>query len=78
MGLPLYQHPDGGLLLVDDSRPRRITSAKELAPLLIDNIRIAVTKNGKYHGESAWLRRVLNNMLMSRSFLSNFRRSRTS
>src|SRR5690606_32161411 len=27
----LYQHPEGGLVLVEDNRPRRITSAKELA-----------------------------------------------
>jgi hypothetical protein len=71
--LKLYQHPDGGLVLVEDGRPRRITTAKELAPLLIDNIRIAVTKNGKYHGERP-ADSVLNNMLASRTFLANFRR----
>lgn len=47
----LCQHPDDGLMLIEDSRPRRIASARELAPLLIDNIRISVTKEGKYHGE---------------------------
>lgn len=74
LGLPLFQHPDGGLLLVEDNRPRRITSAKELAPLLIDNIRIAVTKNGKYQGERP-AEAVLNNMLMSRTFLGHFQRA---
>lgn len=69
----LHSHPDGGLILVEDGRPRRITSAKELAPLLIDNIRIAVTKNGKYHGERP-ADSVLNNMLASRTFLSHFRK----
>src|SRR4051812_3676675 len=39
----LYGHPDGGLLLVEEDRPRRIATAKELAPFLIDNIRIKVT-----------------------------------
>jgi len=58
---------------VEDGRPRRITTAKELAPLLIDNIRIAVTKNGKYHGERV-ADAVLNNMLASRTFLQHFRR----
>ncbi len=69
--LPLYQHPDGGLILVNEGRPRRIATAKELAPLLIDHIRIAVVKNGKYHGERV-AEGTLNNMLMARSFLSNF------
>jgi len=67
----LYQHPDGGLVLIEDSRPRRITSARELAPLLIDHIRIAVIKNGNYHGERI-AEATLNNMLLSRSFLGNF------
>lgn len=71
--LQLFQHPDGGLILVEDGRPRRITSAKELAPLLIDNIRIAVTKNDKYHGERV-PDSVLNNMLASRTFLQHFHR----
>jgi hypothetical protein len=73
LGLQFYQHPDGGLLLVEDNRPRRITSSKELAPLLIDHIRITVTKDGKYHGERL-AEATLNNMLWSRSFLKNFRR----
>lgn len=71
LGLPLYQHPDGGLILVNEGRPRRIATAKELAPMLIDNIRISVIKNGKYHGERV-PDGTLNNMLMARSFLSNF------
>jgi hypothetical protein len=48
--MPLYEHAEGGLIFVEGGRPHRITSAKELAPFLIDRIRIAVTKNGKYHG----------------------------
>jgi hypothetical protein len=70
--LALYRHPDGGLLLIEDGQPRRIESAKQLAPLLIDSVRIAVTKNGKYTGEKP-ADGVLNNMLSSRSFLGNFR-----
>lgn len=74
LGLPLYQHPDGGLILIEENRPHRIATAKELAPLFIDHIRIAVTKNGKYHGERV-AEATLNNMLMSRSFLNNFRKA---
>ena len=69
----IYRHPDNGLLLVEDDRPRRIASAKELAPLVIDNIRISVTKKGKYQGEKP-SDAILNNMISSRNFLSNFRR----
>jgi len=72
LNLQLYQHRDGGLLLVEGVQARHITSAKELAPLLIDNVRIAVTKNGKYQGEKP-SDSVLTNMLSSRSFLNNFR-----
>ena len=69
--LQLYRHPDGGLLVVEEGQARRVTAAKELAPLLIDNVRIAVSKNGKYTGEKP-ADSVLNNMLASRSFLANF------
>ena len=69
----IYRHPDSGLLLVEDDSPRRIASAKELAPLVIDNIRISVTKKGKYQGEKP-SDAILNNMLSSRNFLGNFRR----
>lgn len=71
LNLSLYQHPEGGLLLVENGQARRITSAKEVAPLLIDHIRIAVVKNGKYQGEKP-SDSVLTNMLGSRSFLDNF------
>ena len=71
--MPLYEHAEGGLLFVEGNRPHRITSAKELAPFLIDHIRITVTKNAKYHGEKP-SDSVLNNMLRSRSFLDNFLR----
>ena len=72
LNLQLYRNPDGGLLLIDTNQARPITSARELAPLLIDNVRIAVTKNGKYTSEKP-ADGVLNNMLSSRSFLGNFR-----
>jgi hypothetical protein len=71
--LRLYEHAEGGLLLVEGDRPHRIRSATELAPFLIDHIRITVTKNGKYHGEKP-SDSVLNNMLRSRTFLNNFLR----
>src|SRR5690606_37808170 len=71
--LQLFQHPDGGLILVEDGRPRHITTAEALAPLLIDNIRITVKKNNEYHGERV-PDPVLNNMLASRTFLQHFRR----
>jgi hypothetical protein len=73
MPLELYQHSDGGLLLVEGTLGHRIATAKELAPLLIDNIRIRVTKNGKYTSEKP-ADSILNNMLHSRSFLGNFHR----
>lgn len=72
LGLPLYAHRDGGLLIVEGENARRIRNAKELAPLLIDNIRIAVSKNGKYIGEKP-SDSILGNMLASRCFLANFR-----
>lgn len=68
----LYRHPDGGLLLVEDGRPRRIKSAKDLSPLLIDTIHIRVWKEQGKRAE--WLgQTVLGDMLHSRSFLGNFR-----
>jgi len=69
--LKLYRHPEGGLMMIDGNQAVRITSAKGLAPLLIDNIRISVSKNGKYVGEKP-ADGVLNNMLSSKSFLTNF------
>lgn len=69
----LYRHPEGGLVFVEEFVPRRIKSARELAPLLIDHIRISVTKDGKYHGERLG-EATLNNMLLSRSFLDCFRK----
>src|SRR5262249_7584279 len=46
--------------------------AKELAPLLIDNVVIAVIKNGKYHGDRVG-EATLGNMLHAKSFLHHFR-----
>jgi hypothetical protein len=71
--IPLFAAADCGLILPEASRIRRITSAKELAPLLIDHVRISVTKNGKYHSERP-SDSILNNMLASHSFLQNFKR----
>ena len=58
--------------MIEEGQPIRILSARELAPLLIDSVKLAVTKNGKYSGEKP-ADGVLNNMLRSRSFLDNFR-----
>lgn len=68
----LYCHPDGGLVLIEHDRPRRITTAKELAPFLIDTVRIHIEKNGKYHAERP-SDSTLSSMLRSRSFLDSFR-----
>ncbi len=67
----LYRHSEGGLVRVDGDRLHRITSAKELGPMLIDNVRISIFKNGKYSAEKPSAS-VLNDMLLSRSFLDNF------
>jgi len=67
----LYHHPDGGLVLVEYGRPRRIKSAKELSPLLIDNIHIRVWKEEGKRAEHLG-QTVLGDMLNSRSFLDNF------
>jgi hypothetical protein len=67
----LFQQAGAGLLRVVDQEPRPITTAKELSPLVIDNIRITVTKNGKYHGQRI-PSEVLGDMLRSRHFLGNF------
>lgn len=69
----LYQYQDKGLLLVEGGRPKRILSAKELSPVLIDNIRLSVWKAGKYHAEMP-SDGILNKMLASKSFLNSFRR----
>jgi hypothetical protein len=66
----LYHHPDGGLLLVEAGRPRRIRSARELSPLLIDTLHIRVWKEGKRAERLS--QAVLADMLLSRSFLDNF------
>jgi len=71
----LFRHADGGLVVVEDNRPRRIMSAQELAPLLIDTIRVNITKDGKYQGERISTTN-LNDMLRSRHFLDNFARIR--
>jgi hypothetical protein len=67
----LYRHPDGGLVLVEAVRPRRIRSAKELSPLLIDNIDIRVWKEEGKRAERL-SQTVLGDMLYTHSFLDNF------
>ena len=67
----LYRHPDGGLVLVEAGRPRRIKSAKELSPLLIDNIHVRVWKVEGKRAERL-NQAVLGDMLNSRSFLDSF------
>ena len=69
--LSLYRHPDGGLVLVDHGRPHRIVTARELAPLLIDHIRILVTRNGKHYAERV-SDATLSHMLRARCFLNQF------
>ena len=71
LNMGLYRHSEGGLIQVDGDRSHRIMSAKELGPLLIDNLRIRISKNGKYHSEKPSAA-VLNDMLLSRCFLDNF------
>jgi len=72
LNLHLYQAADGGgLIQVDGSKVRRIATAKELAPMLIDSVRIHVIKKGKYHGERL-SEPTLGNMLHAKSFLNNF------
>ncbi|MBB03196.1 MAG: hypothetical protein CMJ47_11155 [Planctomyces sp.] len=69
--LGLYRHRDGGLLLDDNGIATRITTAKQLTPLLVDAIRMAVIKEGKHKGEHP-SDSILNTMLASRTFLDNF------
>ena len=67
----LYRHPDGGLVLVEEEHPRRVRSAKELSPLLIDHINIRVWKEEGKRSERLG-QAVLGDMLRSRSFLDRF------
>ncbi len=68
-----YRACQGGLILVlPGNEVRHIATAKELAPLLIDTIRIKVTKEGKLHGELPGTT-ILNHMLRSERFLAAFR-----
>jgi len=45
-----YRHADGGLLLDDNGTAIRITTAKQLTPLLVDTVRMEVIKDGKHKG----------------------------
>lgn len=69
--LGLYRHREGGLLLDDNGTATRITTAKQLTPLLVDAVRMAVIKDGKHKGEHP-SDSILNTMLASRAFLDNF------
>ena len=74
LNLELYQAADGdGLLLVDNGTVHRIATAKDLSPLLIDNVRIRIFKDGKYRGERI-SQSILSDMLGSKAFLGHFRR----
>lgn len=68
----LYRHPEKGLVMVEGNRPVRIKSAKELSPLLIDHIHIRVWKEENKQAERL-NQTVLGDMLLSWSFLDNFR-----
>ena len=71
--LRLFQTAEGdGLIHVASDRVRRIAKAKELVPLLIDNVVIPVIKNGKYHGDRV-SQVTLGNMLHANSFLHHFK-----
>lgn len=73
LNLQLYQAADGGgLIQVDGGKVRRIATAKDLAPMLIDSVRIHVIKKGNYHGERIG-EASLGNMLHAKSFLGNFK-----
>jgi hypothetical protein len=67
----LYRHPDEGLVLVEANRPRRIRSAKELSPLLIDTVHIRVWREEGKRAERLG-QAVLGDMLNSRSFRDEF------
>jgi hypothetical protein len=70
--LQLYRTAEGdGLIQVDGEKVRRIATAKELSPLLIDHLDITVIKNGKYHGDRV-SEVTLGNMLHAKSFLRHF------
>jgi hypothetical protein len=72
MPLQLYQTAEGdGLLQIDGDRVRRITDARQLNTLLMDNVCVRVFKNGKYHGEQI-NQGVLATMLKSKVFLNKF------
>jgi hypothetical protein len=71
--LQLYRTDEGeGLIRVEGEKVRRISTAKELAPLLIDNVVIAVIKNGKYHGDRV-SEATLGNMLHAGCFSRHFK-----
>jgi hypothetical protein len=69
----LYQSADGdGLIQIMGGKVRRIATARDLTSLLIDYVRIAVIKNGKYQGERI-ASETLTAMLHAKVFLKNFR-----
>lgn len=71
--LQLYQTAESdGLVHVASERIGQVITAKELAPLLIDNVAIAVVKNGKYHGDRV-TEATFGNMLPAKSFLRHFK-----
>jgi hypothetical protein len=71
--IDIYRHPDVGLLIVEDGRPRQLAVARDIAPFLIDHVRIRVTKFGKYYAEKP-SDSALSSLLRSQSFLHHFPR----
>jgi hypothetical protein len=71
----LYRRPGyaaGLLLLLDDGKHALITKGAELAPVIVDRVRVEVWRNGKKTG-SRIAGAHLNTMLGTETFLSKFR-----
>jgi len=71
----LYRRPgyaSGLLLLLDDGKHALITKGAELAPVIVDRVRVEVWKNGKKMG-SRIAAAHLNTMLGTETFLGQFR-----
>lgn len=70
----LYRDGEHGLALLQvlpNGRPRRIDKGAALAPVIVDRVRVRVTKEGKLVSELPTSAH-LNAMLRSEAFLSNF------
>ena len=72
----LFRRPgyaNGLLLLLDDGKHAVISKGAELAPVIVDRVRVEVWKNGKRKG-SKLAAAHLNTMLGTETFLGQFRR----